>query len=65
MEAHEGWFRDGPLLDALDGEVTTNGQVVEEHRPLGGEVAKNGATTNPGSFRDLIDRGLGVALFHE
>ena len=65
MKAHQRRLGDGPLLQSVYGEVTANGQMVEQHRRLGGEVPKDGATTDPRSLCDLIDRGLGVSLSHE
>jgi hypothetical protein len=53
------------LLEALDGELASGGEMVEQHCLFRGEVTKHGAPADAGRGCDLINRRFGVPLADE
>ena len=55
----------GPFLQATQRKIAPDGEMVEQDGLFGGEVAKDGASTDAGGLGDLIDGGFGVAATDE
>jgi hypothetical protein len=62
MQADERRFGWGPFLQATQRKIPSDREMVEQDGLFGGEVAKDGASTDPGGLGDLIDRGFQVVL---
>jgi hypothetical protein len=54
-----------PVSQAANYEITSDSEMVEDHRLLSSEVAKDGAAIHSGRSGDFVDGRLCVALARE